>query len=129
MPKNSQEKGPLPSDEEARSIMDALFDKLTARQLAKMQNPNVERVFSPKQIKDAFLETFELVGGVPRLALWANDPKNYGDFIRLLMQLAPKETGLTKGGAAPGKVIYQSAIPQSPLNRRDPNIDQDVTDV
>lgn len=130
--KPESDDGPLPTDEAARSIMENLLARLTDRQLAKMQNPNVQRMFSPRQIQDAFLETFELVGGVPRLALWANDPKNYGDFVRLLIQLSPKAL-VNKGPEGGGKVIYQSAIPQSPLNRsaksEAPKTDEDVTDV
>lgn len=74
----------------------------------------VETIYSRKQIEQAFLETFELVGGVPRLALWANDPENYGTFLKLLMTMAPKE----QVERVKGQILeYRSAVPQSPLNR------------
>lgn len=74
----------------------------------------VERIYSRKQIEQAFLETFELVGGVSRLASWANDDENYKDFLKLLMVMAPKE----QLQQATGNVIeYRSNIPSSPLNR------------
>ena len=74
----------------------------------------VERIYSRKQIEQAFLETFELVGGVSRLASWAHEDENYKDFLKLLMVMAPKET-LQQ---ATGNVIeYRSNIPTSPLNR------------
>lgn len=98
-----------------KSIMDALMSKLTQRQLARMQNSGVEREWSRKEIQDAFLETFELVGGVPRLALWANDPENYKDFLNLLMKLAPKEQAGEIGKQA---FVYQSNVPQSSLVKR-----------
>lgn len=95
-----------------KSIMDALMSRLSERQLARMQAPNVSRDWSRKQIQDAFIETFELVGGVPRLALWANDPANYKDFLQLLMKLAPKEQMAEKTGQA---IVYQSMVPRSDL--------------
>jgi hypothetical protein len=103
-----------PPADPSQSIMDALMSKLAERQLARMQS-GVEREFSRKQIQDAFIETFDLVGGVPRLALWANDPANYKDFITLLMKLAPKEQMAEKANAA---IVYQSLVPQSSLVKR-----------
>ncbi len=92
---------------------DALHRQLSERQRKRAES-NVSVIFSRKQIEQAFLETFELVGGVPRLALWANDPKNYAQYLKLLMALAPKET--TKDLEA--QVLeYRSNVPQSPLNR------------
>lgn len=97
-----------------KDIMDALMSKLTERQLARMQS-GVEKDWSRKQIQDAFIETFDLVGGVPRLALWANDPANYKDFLNLLMKLAPKEQMGERANAA---IVYQSMVPQSTLVKR-----------
>jgi len=89
----------------------SLRNQLTERQ--QRRKGNIERVFSRKQIEQAFIESFELVGGVPRLALWANDEENYGQFLKLLMQLAPKDSG----AKVLGEVLeYRSNIPQSPLN-------------
>jgi hypothetical protein len=72
-----------------------------------------DRIYSRKQIEQAFLETFDLVGGVPRLASWANETENYASFLKLLMVLAPKDS--IKEAA--GNVIeYRSNVPASPLN-------------
>jgi len=100
----------------------ALQNQLSERQ--RKRNSNVERVFSRKQIEQAFLESFEMIGGVPRLAIWANDPENYGAFLQLMMKLAPKEASSALGGQV---LQYVSNIPPSPLNR--PPKDEDVTDV
>lgn len=117
---------------EQQSIMDNLMARLTERQLSKMSAPNVTKMFTRRMIQDAFLETFELVGGVPRLAIWANESENYEVFLRLLMILAPKEQVEKDTG---GKVLnYQSAIPRSRLvdqtqkQRATPLTDEDVTD-
>ena len=93
------------------------FDVALQRQLSERQrkkNSNVERVYSRRQIEQAFLESFEMVGGVPRLAIWANKEENYGEFLKLMMKLAPKEAT----AAQLGQVLkYQSLVPSSPLNR------------
>lgn len=101
------------------------FDVALQRQLSERQrkkNGGVEKVFSRRQIEQAFLETFEMVGGVPRLAIWANDPENYGTFLQLMMKLAPKEAT----AAQLGQVLeYRSLVPASPLNRPAPEKAQD----
>lgn len=100
-----------------QSIMDSLYGRLKERQRSKMQNPNVGREWTRRQIQDAFIETFELIGGVPRLALWANDPENYTDFLRLLMKLAPKET-VEKAGTV---INFLPSTPDSELNYPQPD--------
>ena len=93
------------------------FNEALERNLAsrgRRQAANVEKVFSRRQIEQAFLETFELVGGVPRLAIWAADPENYGQFLQLMMKLAPKELAGPVGATV---LEYRSNIPASPLNR------------
>ncbi len=95
----------------------ALNRQLSARQRQKDQKSRVERIFSRKQIEQAFLETFELVGGIPRLAIWANEPANYGKFLELMMKMAPKEMA---GGLQATVLEYRSNIPSSPLNRPPP---------
>ena len=91
---------------------EALLGKLSARQ--RQRGENVFPLLSRRQIEQAFIETFELVGGVPRLALWANEPRNFGKFLELLVKFAPKEAV----AASQGSVIeYRSNVPSSPLNR------------
>jgi len=90
----------------------ALARQLDARQRAK--NQGVEKLYSRRQVEQAFIETFELVGGVPRLAIWANEPANYAQFLKLLMTFAPKEQLEAVKGAV---IEYRSNVPPSPLNR------------
>jgi len=104
----------------------ALQNQLTERQRKKDLKGGVERIWSRKQIEQAFLETFEMVGGVPRLAIWANQEENYGKFLELMMKLAPKDTG----GVIAGAVLeYRSNVPQSPLNKPRKDNEEDITDV
>ena len=42
------------------------------------------------EIANAFLTSFEMVGGVPRLSLWADG--NYSEFMKIFGRLLPKET-------------------------------------
>ena len=99
-------------------IMQALESKLTTRQ----RKSNVERIWSRKQIEQAFIETFELVGGVPRLAVWANQEENYGDFLKLLMKLAPKDVLQNTATV----LEYRSNVPHSPLNRGAEIVDVEI---
>lgn len=96
-------------------IVEALNNQLTERQRRRDAALGVERIWSRKQIEQAFIETFELVGGIPRLAIWANDPDNYGKFLELLMKLAPKDAGKAMSAQV---LEYRSNVPQSPLNRK-----------
>ena len=103
----------------------ALQQQLTERQRRKDARTGVERIFSRKQIEQAFIESFEMVGGIPRLAIWANKEENYGQFLNLLMRLAPKDMG----GAIQGAVLeYRSNVPQSPLNRGKAEDNKDIED-
>ena len=90
------------------------------KSVRKPKNSNVERIYSRKQIEQAFLETFEIIGGVPRLASWANDDENYTQFLKLLMVMAPKEAIAQNTGNI---IEYRSNIPASPLNRPSMNIE------
>lgn len=95
----------------------ALQKQLTDRQRRKDAKSNVERMWTPKQIQNAFIETFELIGGVPRLAIWANEPENYEAFLKMVITLAPKGAAALLGEKTGQVIEYRSSIPQSPLNR------------
>lgn len=113
------------SDEEEDKLKNALMSQLTDRQLKKMQNPNLDAIWTRRQIQDAFLETFELVGGVNRLAIWANESGNYAMFLKLLMTFAPKEE---KGSEGPTKIEYRSNVPSSSLVKKAGALDKNVAE-
>ena len=54
-------------------------------QVAVSRKPDVKR----KQVVNAFLDTFSLIGGVPRLAIWADE--NPAEFYRMWSKLAPRQ--------------------------------------
>ena len=92
------------------------FDQMLAVNLAERQrqmNASVQKLYSRKTLEQGMLECFELRGGVPRLAMWANDPENYGEFLKLLMKFAPKDSTEQLGRV----LEYRSNVPASPLNR------------
>lgn len=92
----------------------ALQNQLSERQRRLDESRGVQRIWSRKQIEQAFLETFEMIGGVPRLAIWANETGNYGEFLKLLLKFAPKEVL----GEMAGQVLeYRSNVPASSLNK------------
>ena len=74
---------------------------------------SVSRIYSRKMVEQSMLETFQMVGGVNRLAAWANEDANYGKFLDLLIKLAPKEALREMEGVV---IEYRSLVPSSPLN-------------
>lgn len=68
--------------------------------------------FSRSDVVNAFQEAFRLIGGVPRMALWAN--ANPDKFYPLYSKLLPS-TSISIGDNA--QVIIQHAIPPGPLDQ------------
>lgn len=91
---------------------EALDIALTQRQITLASGGKVSRP-TRKEVEQCFLETFELVGGVPRLAMWANNPANYGEFLKLYAKMIPKEVAEEAGQT----FIYESNVPPSALNK------------
>lgn len=94
---------------------DQLDDFLTVE--AKVAK-NINRVPRTGGQKERFLqamsEAFEIVGGVPRLALWAD--KNLGEFYKLLGKQVPGLVQNSINVKTNGPVTIVSAIPASPLD-------------
>lgn len=91
---------------------EALDIALTQRQIDRASGRKMKRP-TRKEVEDAFIETFELVGGVPRLAIWASKESNYGEFLKLYARLIPKEVSEEAGQI----FIYESNVPPSALNK------------
>lgn len=68
--------------------------------------------FSRKEVVNAFHQAFDLIGGIPRLALWAN--ANETDFYRLYARLLPSQNSSALGEQAVLRI--EIAIPPSPLD-------------
>lgn len=106
--------------EELQERFDAALDQNLAER-KRLSTASVQKLYTRNQLEQGFLECFELIGGVPRLALWANEPANYGEFLKLLMKFAPKEATQQVGRV----LEYRSNIPASPLNRPAETIEHD----
>lgn len=63
-----------------------------------------------EKVGEAFQDAFELVGGVPRLALYADE--NYGDFLRHYAKMIPRENEMKHSG----EIFIRPALPPSPLD-------------
>lgn len=61
-------------------------------------------VLRTKTAKDAFRDAFDLIGGIPRLAVWANDPANYATFVKLF---AKQMTLPAPAGTADDPIIVE----------------------
>ncbi len=72
--------------EETKSLF---LDLAPLHQLAKGEKITVPRdpSFSRKDVVNAFQSAFDLIGGVPRLALWANEHQT--DFYKMYSKLIP----------------------------------------
>ena len=68
--------------------------------------------FSRKEVVQAFQSAFELIGGVPRLALWGNDNPN--EFYKLYGKLLPSSNSSALGESA--KLIIEMAIKPGALD-------------
>lgn len=109
------------------TIEEALDLNLTERQVRMATSGRARKAdYSRKELEQSMLEVFDLVGGVPRLAFWANKPENYGEFLKIVSKLLPKEAANGDDGK---QVIYQTLVPASPLNKAaPPKTDDDVVD-
>lgn len=68
--------------------------------------------FSRKEVVQAFQSAFQLIGGVTRLALWAND--HPGEFYKLYSRLLPSQASPALGEA--NEVVVRHVIARSPLD-------------
>ena len=59
---------------------------------SELQRPGIPSIkgLNRQRVMQAFQDSFELIGGVPRLALWAND--HPGEFYRLYSKLMPSQS-------------------------------------
>jgi hypothetical protein len=62
------------------------------------------------KVADAFHDAFELVGGVPRLALYADE--QYGDFLRHYAKMIPRDVDMN----VKGTITVIPALPPSALD-------------
>ena len=101
-------------ENETEEIVSADWDKTMeelARPHTRMRIPRNSE-FSRKDVVQAFSNAFELIGGIPRLALWAH--ANESDFYKLYARLLPSQASSALGET--NELIVKHVLPRSPLD-------------
>lgn len=78
----------LPGPEQTAEDEVPEYAEILRRAAESPRNFKIPRSVSRKNLEQAFLTSFELIGGVPRLALWAD--QNPTQFYGLLSKLFPQ---------------------------------------
>lgn len=91
--------------EEYHEQMMELGSSLRRPGIPKLQGLNRQRVMQ------AFMDSFELIGGVPRLAIWADE--NPADFYRLFSKLLPSQSINIMNN---NQTVIKHVLPPSPLD-------------
>ena len=68
--------------------------------------------FNRKSVVTAFQSAFELIGGVPRLALWAHDHET--DFYKLYSRLLPSQASSALGES--NELVIKHVLPKGALD-------------
>ena len=79
------------------------------KKLARRTGTKVDR----DRMASGIVETFDMIGGVPRLAHWANDHPGYF-YTKILPKVLPNVQDIKHGGTV--NVVFHQAIPPSPLD-------------
>jgi hypothetical protein len=97
-----------------------LFDGAEFLPTIEDRRKEIKPVTEPqrKKVITALNETFELLGGVPRLTLWANNPSNTGDFYKIWAR-----SGQSLDVIHSGEVIIRPSLPPSPLDEGPPPLE------
>ena len=74
--------------------------------------PTGDGALSRKRVVQAFLDAFEMIGGMPRLAVWANE--NPSEFYKLYARLLPSQASSVLGEENVMRVIH--VLPRGPLD-------------
>jgi len=82
--------------------------------------------FTRADVVRAFSESFELIGGVPRLALWAHH--NPSEFYKLYGKLLPSATVIELGARVPNNISEISTEELEQLLRDRLTSEQEVYD-
>tara|TARA_R100001163_G_C5039870_1_gene178250 strand:- start:102 stop:494 length:393 start_codon:yes stop_codon:yes gene_type:complete len=68
--------------------------------------------FNRSQVVQAFDNAFQLIGGTPRLALWADE--NPKEFFKLYAKLLPSQSTSSLGEST--DIVIKHVLPKSPLD-------------
>jgi len=101
--KTKPEAPPLPLKFDDIDLLPAIEDR--RKQIKPVTEPQRKKVVS------ALNEAFELLGGVPRLTIWANNPENTGEFYKIWAR-----SGQSLDVVHSGEVIIRPSLPPSALD-------------
>lgn len=73
---------------------------------------SLPRELNRRRVVSAFMDAFELLGGTPKLVLWAEE--NYTDFIKLYARLLPSQA--SQGLSEDPEKIIKHVLPRSALD-------------
>ena len=90
---------------------DQTMQKIASQELSTLRVPRNTQV-SRKAVINAFVNAFELIGGVPRLALWAHS--NPRDFYKLYARLLPSQASAALGES--NEIIVRHILPRTSLD-------------
>lgn len=93
------------------SSMNETFTELARSGKSLVRLPKSQ--FSRQKVLDALNEAFELIGGVPRLAIWGHE--NPTEFYKLWGKTIPAATQMQVSGQL-GTYMLRPALPPSPLD-------------
>ena len=87
--------------------------------MSQLANGNTSKITIPRaagfnraQVVQAFDNAFHLIGGVPRLALWADE--NPKEFFKLYAKLLPSQSSSSLGEST--DIVIKHVLPKSKLD-------------
>lgn len=87
--------------------------------MSQLANGNAKSITIPRaagfnraQVVQAFDNAFHLIGGVPRLAIWADD--NPKEFFKLYAKLLPSQSSSSLGEST--DIVIKHVLPKSKLD-------------
>ena len=90
---------------------DQTMSDLASQEAKTLRVPRNTQV-SRKAVVNAFINAFELIGGVPRLALWAHS--NPSDFYKLYARLLPSQASSALGES--NEITIRHILPRTGLD-------------
>jgi hypothetical protein len=101
---------------------DSLPAVLSSEDLVQYDVTRLDRIRrSPTRSLNAVYDSFDLVGGVPRLALWAD--RNYGEFVTKVFARTIQSSAAVEHG---GNINITTVIPRTAIDGPAPGDDSVV---
>ncbi|MDB4312218.1 hypothetical protein N9937_02185 [bacterium] len=113
IPREVYEEKPEEETEEVtfhRADWESTLTQLATQPGTKVTIPRAANTVRRKQVIEAFSDAFTLIGGTPRLAIWADE--NPTEFYRLYSKLMPKE----QTGEVNHEVKIMQVLPRGALD-------------